>query len=280
MKKVISIFILTRPLNCLITFLCIWVAAEVASGIHLSIRIVAASLSGSLVTGYGNIVNDIFDINIDRISKPSRPLAAGTINKKTALIIAIILAIIGLGLSLYVHKAAILIALMAIVLLLIYTPFLKGMSYLGNVIIALVAALAFIYGGLAVDNPFGARILSIFAFLLQLGREIVKDIQDRIADNIYGKRTGASAGNTLRSRIIAASILTILIISTFIPFILSIFSIAYLIVVLVGVDLLLLISIYKLIKTDNESEMRQIAAWLKAVMPIGLLAVFLGSKGW
>ena len=49
---------------------------------------------------------------------------------------------------------------------------------LGNLIVSILTGLVFIYGGVAVNNPLAAIIPAIFAFLINLIREVVKDMQD------------------------------------------------------------------------------------------------------
>jgi geranylgeranylglycerol-phosphate geranylgeranyltransferase len=278
MKTLLRLPTLCRPLNCLITFLSVWIGAVVAGQTYFSNRILAASLSAAFVTAYGNIINDLFDIKADSINKPSRLLTGGNVNKSTAILLAILFALFGFALSFAVGHHGCLVALLVIILLLAYTPIFKGMNYLGNVLVAAVSSLAFIYGGIAVDKPFGALFLIVFAFLLHLGREIVKDIQDQIADSMVGYHTGASIANGNCSRALASLVLTILIAATFIPYFLHIYGLGYLIMVIV-VDLLLSESINRLVISGSEDSARRVSRWLKLAMPIGLLAVLLGRLG-
>ena len=72
--KGIAIFRITRPVNLIITFVSILIAAlicsyeESAAGI-----IILAAASGALAAASGNIINDIFDIEIDKLNRPDRP---------------------------------------------------------------------------------------------------------------------------------------------------------------------------------------------------------------
>jgi geranylgeranylglycerol-phosphate geranylgeranyltransferase len=280
MQKVRAIFILARPLNCLITFISVWAGAAVASDVYFSWRIFAASASAALIAGFGNSANDIFDIKIDRINRPYRPLACGKVSVTEAIFLALGLAISGLFLSFIVSRHAILVALLAVVILLVYTPVFKGLSFWGNVAVAAVASLPFIYGGMSVDKPFGAIILSVFAFLLHFGREIVKDIQDRVADATAGIRTGVAIYGAGVSRAIAALLFSALVLSTIVPFAFGMYGRGYLMTVATGADLILLVSIYHLVRSDDDAIMRRMAGWLKAAMPLGLVAVYIGSRGW
>lgn len=279
MSKAKALFVLNRPLNCLITFLAVWTAALVAGEDYISWRILVASVSASLIAGFGNTVNDIFDVKADNINKPFRPLASGSLRIREAVMAAISTGVAGLALSLFVHKYAILMALPAIILLALYTPVFKGLLFIGNILIALVAALAFIYGGMAVNEPLGAIILVTFAFLFHLGREIVKDLQDADADIAAGYLPEAQRISNRIARGAAIAVFTLLIVLTFAPFLVNHYGFIYLIVVLFGVDLIVIASICTLLQTGKASTMRLVAGWLKAAMPMGLLAVFLGSRG-
>ena len=279
MKKIKGLFILTRPVNCLLTLLSLWVGAVVASHDYFSWRIGWAGLSALCIAAFGYIINDINDVKIDAINKPFRPLPKGIISRNDAIIAAIVFAVVGFGLSFLVSENAFKLVLLAIILLLIYTPFFKGSFLLGNILIALISSLVFIYGGMAVDHMYGAVILSIYAFFLHLGREIVKDIQDRGADMAYGQKTAAAFNDSRTAREIASAIFAILVFLTITPFVAGIYHYGYIITVLLGTDLILIISIYHLLKTNRDSTMRNLAAWLKVAMPFGLLAVYLGSQG-
>ncbi|HBC47757.1 MAG TPA: hypothetical protein DCZ43_11980, partial [candidate division Zixibacteria bacterium] len=156
----------------------------------------------------------------------------------------------------------------------------KGMIYLGNLLVAGVASLAFVYGGMAVNRPLGAAILVAFAFLLHLGREMVKDIQDKSADASVGHRTGATIADGRISRVLASFVLMLLIAATLAPFFGRLYGLGYLIVVVVGVDFIIIESIHTLIVAGDSESMVRVSFWLKLAMPIGLLAVLIGRMGW
>lgn len=279
-NKIKSIFILARPVNCLIAFISAWAGAVVAGDIYISVGIVCAGLGVASLAAFGNAVNDILDIETDSINKPFRPLPSGALGKREAIAATVFFAMTGLLLSLAVDRYAAILAAIAILLMALYTPVFKGLFFAGNFLVAFVASLAFIFGGIAAGKPFGALILTIFAFLFHLGREVVKDVQDMAADINSGRRTGASIDNGKTARTMAAGVFGLLVIATIIPYLTNHYGIVYLITVVAGVDLVLSVSIARLMQTDDPEVMRRIAVWLKAVMPLGLLAVLFGSRGW
>jgi geranylgeranylglycerol-phosphate geranylgeranyltransferase len=280
MSKFVEFLKLARPVNCAITLMSVWVGAVIADNIFISVRIVLATVSACLIAAYGNIINDIFDIEVDRLNKPNRPLVRGVVGKRGAMILVIAFCIIGLALSFGVGGAAPIVAFVSALLLLIYTPLLKGIPYLGNLTVAFVASLAFVYGGMAVGKPYGALILSVFAFLIHLGRELVKDIEDRLADSRVGHRTAATISNARYARLAAIAVIVILIVATFIPVAIGFYGAGYFLVILIGADFFLVESAHLVARTKNEAEMHRVAIWLKIAMPFGLLAVLLGHLGW
>ena len=52
--------------------------------------------------------------------------------------------------------------------------------------VAFLTGLVFIFGGVVVENPTAAIVPAIFAFLINLIREIVKDMEDVEGDNKAG----------------------------------------------------------------------------------------------
>ena len=72
----------------------------------------------------------------------------------------------------------------------------------------------------------------------------------------------------------------ILIAATLIPYIRGIYGPGYLITVLIGTDIFLLYFIARLILSPHARTYRFIAGYMKAIMPLGILAVFIGSRGY
>ena len=69
MNKLKYYFILSRQHNVLIAFLSIWVATISAGSISAIQNITLASISAMLTTIGANVINDTFDVDIDRINR-------------------------------------------------------------------------------------------------------------------------------------------------------------------------------------------------------------------
>ena len=278
MKRFLYYIKLTRPINCLITALVVLVGGIISSPQNsVGINLILASIVAALVAASGNVINDLFDIEIDKIAHPDRPLANGNLKIIEAKIFYIVLLIIAISISLILNHQLLIITLFALTLLYFYSFLLKKIPLLGNIVIAFLTALAFLFGGIAVDNISGAIIPAIFAFLINLIRELVKDAEDYEGDKTYNVNTLPVKYGMKRTKQIALAISIMLIVFTFYPFVERIYKIEYFIVVMIIVNPILVHSMKKLFEKDDEKIYKQISSILKLNMIFGLIAIYLGK---
>lgn len=277
MSKLKSYIELTRPANGLIAAASIFIGAFVTGGIEPIWRVIVACLSGACIAGGGNAVNDYFDIEIDRINRPQRPIPSGRISRTGAFIFALILLVSGTALGSVLGWKTGLIALFCTALLFFYSVQLKRVALLGNGVVSFVASLAFIYGGLALGRFGPTLIPAWFAFLFHLGREIVKDIQDSTGDAaVHGQTLPIRFGGRVALKV-AATVFILLIISTLIPFLFKIYGFVYLVVVVLGVDLPSVYVLLSMWRDPKPSNLGRLSFILKLDMLMGLLAIYLGT---
>lgn len=149
------------------------------------------------IAAAGNIINDIYDVETDLINKPNKVIVGNSISEKSAFNLYIILTIIGVGIGFYLSNlvsrsgfSSVFVIISA--LLYIYATYLKQTTLAGNIVVSLMVAMSLIIVGLfellPVITPQNQetqltffRIIfdySIFAFMINLLREIIKDIED------------------------------------------------------------------------------------------------------
>ncbi len=164
------------------------------------------------IAAAGNIINDIYDVEIDKINKPEKVLIGKTITEKSANNLFIILNVIGVAIGFYLANiigrpgfSALFIAFSA--LLYLYASYLKGMLLVGNLLISALVAMSIIVVALfdllpavtpenqATQSTIFSIVLdyALFAFSINLLREIVKDLQDINGDKKGGLNTLAIA---------------------------------------------------------------------------------------
>lgn len=154
-------------------------------------------LATIFIAAGGNIINDIHDVEIDRVNKPKKVLIGSKITEKNAVRLYILLTSTGVLAGFYLSNSigfpgfsSIFVLISA--LLYLYASYFKGILILGNSIVSILISLSIIIVGLFELVPFlGSEnfesytalfkiilAYALFAFLLNITREIVKDVQD------------------------------------------------------------------------------------------------------
>jgi len=239
------------------------------------IKLVVSMLVVALVAAGGYVINDIYDIEIDRINKPYRPLPSGEISIRKAFIITWSTFIIGALFSAILGVYPFILALVTIILLVFYAKKLKKEGIVGNFVVALTSALSAFYGGLTYFNGnwfYRVIIPTLFIFFFTLSREFIKGIEDVIGDKENGVKTLAVKLGITRTWIISKIILLLLLITSPIPFFLG-FSIIYLLGI-ISLDSILAYIIF----LENTIESASKARSLMKIYALGTLVLFaLGS---
>ena len=277
MKTIKGYILLTRPLNCVISFISIFIGGFVTGTVHPLDKLLLAALSGTLIAAAANAVNDVYDLAIDRVNKPERPLPSGMVSPALAHIYAIILFIVGIGLGSFIHWKGFTIAIMTSILLYLYSSHLKRTVLWGNLTVAFVSGLAFVYGGLAVGRTEQALIVGGFALFYHLAREIIKDAEDVEGDARDGAVTLPIRYGVRLALVLATIVMCLLIVLTILPYTWGIFSTAYLWVVVLGVDAFLAFVMISMWRDASPANLGRLALWMKFNMFVGLVAVYLGS---
>ncbi len=275
-KNIIHYVKLTRPPNNFITALSVFIGATVSGDIETGERILLACISAWFISAGGNTINDFFDVNIDKINKPGRPLPRGSISPKSALAFSIFLFSMGFFLSFWIKPFSPFIASLACGLLIAYSYALKKTMLWGNLTVSVVSALAFIYGGIATEDFRLSMIPAAFALLFHLGREILKDIEDIKGDSSVGASTLPLKLGVKFSLDICTLVFLFLMVLTTLPYFLHIFSFIYLLAAVLGVDTVLVYVIRSMRHDHSSKNLHRLSNILKIDMIVGLVAIFLG----
>lgn len=217
-----------RPSVFLLGMLGVLVGALLA-GVSSIETIALGILITFLVTGGGNVINDYFDYDIDKVNQPKRPIPSGKISLGAAKIYAIVLFALAALLSTTLNVYAMSLVLFNIMIAFVYSWKLKAKPLIGNLSDSWLAASTFVLGGL-LSGGLNLAILSIFlmAFAGNTTREIVKAVEDIKGDRKAGYKTLPIVIGAHFSKFVALSFLIIAILLSFIPYGLGIFGINYL----------------------------------------------------
>lgn len=255
------------------------------------------SLSSVLIAAAGYIINDYFDLNIDRINKPGKIVVEKLIKRRWAIIWHWLLSFTGILLGFYVgwRTGVIWVGFAnigCVAALWFYSTTFKKKLLSGNILISLLTAwvvlvVGFITHYRVVMDPslygtlFASRLLRFtflyagFAFIICLVREVVKDIEDMAGDSRHGCRTMPIAWGVHASKIFSGTLLTVLTAVLVIVFVYILqfkwwITAAYC-MVLVIVPLLITLNI--LFKAQKTAEFHRLSNWIKLVMFTGILSM-------
>ena len=246
-------------------------------------------LSVVSIAAGGYIINDVFDLNCDKINKPNKiyiPIFLSVeLAKRYYMILSIIGFTAGVILCLILKKPIHIFTYSTVVLLLfIYSYRLKGTPLLGNIVTSMLVSFNLILL-LLLDSKInetneGVRLtllFSIFAFIINLLREIIKDIEDLNGDYNYGLKTIPILIGTERT------IRLVLLLSTIPLYLLINFGVMELIhyhiiikiIYWVFVVFPFILFIYKTYNAKVKKQFAFISKLLKLVLTLGLLLIFL-----
>jgi len=192
---------ITRPVNDLVMGFGLIMSFIVAGSLDYNYPIlgyVYLFLGGYLVSAHAMVVNDIIDIEIDKINAPQRALPSGAISIKNAKIYATVLFAVGIlffgliDISGYTEfRWNWLWALIHVILSDLYNFRIKKSGLLGNIIVAYMSWAMFIYADLFINGYFTKipLFLGMIAFSISLSREVIKGVMDVKGDREHGVLT-------------------------------------------------------------------------------------------
>lgn len=227
-----------------------------------------------LVSGAGNAINDYFDIKIDSINRPDRPIPSGRIKAKEALYFSYLLFTLGTLLAFSINSICGLIALFNSLLLILYAKTLKGTPLLGNLSIGYLTGSVFLFGA-SVFGFGGIKALSVLFLLAALAitaREIVKDIEDMEGDRVEGADTLPLRIGAKKAGYLAVLIGLLAVLLSPLPYFMSILGLRYLYLVFLA-DLGFLAAIAQLLVRDNPTKSSKM---FKIAMFFALIAFIAG----
>jgi geranylgeranylglycerol-phosphate geranylgeranyltransferase len=243
-KKIKVLIELLRPELPFAAGICVIIGEIIALGRFPPFpKLFLGFIWGFFLSGSAMILNDVFDVEVDRVNVPTRPLASGLISTRTAVVFAIIVTLIGLVASFFIGKLAVLLYVVFWAIGFSYNWKLKERGFFGNLFVSSSVAITIILGSIAVGKPWNPAVVifSTMVFLFSLGEEIAADAMDVEGDK---KRNIKSIPILIGGRnalYISFSLFAAEIVLSFLPVILGLFGISYLVIIsLTDIGILLL----------------------------------------
>lgn len=257
-------------------------------------------LSTVMIAAAGYIINDYFDVRIDKVNKPERLIIGKGVKRRVAMGAHTVINVIAILISLYVAHAIGawklgLIYFICALGLWFYSTTFKRQFLIGNIVIAVFTALVPLIVGffelipcyttyLSIDYDISFKDIiqlilgiSFFAFITTLLREIIKDIEDSEGDREYGCQTmpiviGKNASKTIAIIISLATMGCLAYIQLNLWVSQDILSYNYFILAL---QIPFGFLIYKIAKAETKQEYRFAGNTTKFIMLMGVCYLFI-----
>ncbi|MBK7965918.1 MAG: geranylgeranylglycerol-phosphate geranylgeranyltransferase [Bacteroidetes bacterium] len=240
-----------------------------------------------LIAGGGYVINDIEDLEIDKVNKPEKKIVENQISKENAMNLYTALTFIGVlgGFFLSYIKGYSYIGIINLItagMLYFYATSYKCIPVLGNVIISLLSSLVvfivIVPEPFAKDHPGVMLMIAVygfFSFITTLIREIIKDIEDLEGDQRFDCATLATVLGITKAKwtciILTFSVLSLLIYA-------QIFSrqwesILPFLYICIFIELPFFVLLRKLYYAEKKSDFYKASLWLKLIMFTGIISL-------
>lgn len=263
-----------------------------------TIQFIMLVASTVFIAAAGYVINDIYDVETDLVNRPDTVVIGKTITEKTANNLFIGLNVIGVLFGFYLSHSigkSSFFALFVIIsaLLYVYASYLKQTFLVGNIVVSLLIAISLIIVGVFdilpamndANRPLQIQVFKIllvyasFAFLINLLREITKDIQDIDGDHKVGMYTLPIVLGRTRAK-------NILFILSLLPILAVVFLLAnflyhktsfvlYVLLLVVGP---MIFTTIKIFNAESKTDFKRISNLLKLVMLTGMLSMLLHTS--
>ena len=179
-----------RPVNAIVAGLAAALGYLIATGTLIP-SVILLIVIVVLITGAGNTINDYFDLAIDKVNRPDRPIPSGTVTITGALIFAGFLFTGGILISLFTNPFCAFFAIFNSILLIAYAKILKSTPFLGNLAVAYLSGSIFLFGGAfaGLSGLVNNAVIALITIFAMLAREILKDAEDVPGDIAAGAKT-------------------------------------------------------------------------------------------
>ena len=273
------------------------------------------SLSTVMIAAAGYIINDYFDVKVDRVNRPNSIIVGKYIKRRVAMGAHIVISSIAVLIAAYLaYKVGnwklILIQLASAGALWYYSVLFKKQVLVGNMVVAILAALVPFVAGfyelllqyiniddtannllffLPPETPFDEvqHVLmeifrnmlywvlgfSLFAFISTMVREIIKDIEDYEGDKKYFSNTLPVVHGKLKAKRVAQAIAMVMIILiAYLQYIqLQAKDMASFMYFLFAVQVPLIFVVSKLNAAKEKTDFTKLSRYMKLIMLMGIV---------
>jgi geranylgeranylglycerol-phosphate geranylgeranyltransferase len=233
-RKTTAIIQLFRPELAAAAGMCVVLGELLALGAIPSLPALALGfLCGFCLSGSALITNDYFDLEVDRINAPQRPLPSGLLSSAQVMALGLVTALVGLVAAWAFNPLALALSLVAWLMGFLYNWKLKTAGLWGNLVVAASVAITFILGGILVGQAWNPTVWSfgLIVFTFDLAEEIVGDAMDAEGDQKRASKSIAIVSGKRTALRLSGSLFGLVVILSFLPVIWGALGLRYLLTI-------------------------------------------------
>jgi len=199
------------------------------------------------------ILNDLFDIESDRINAPERPLPSGRVTPAGVIIQFGLVSILGFVLSYLISIPVLIIAAVLWMVAFLYNWKFKKAGIIGNLMVSFSVGMTFIFGGVSVGVPFDVLVwlFAVMAALINLGEEIAADVMDMHGDKKMDSKSIPIRYGAEKAVNICTIIFGMAILVSIVPFMFGLLPLPYLVPILL-MDAIIIYSVLRYRKSKGQ----------------------------
>jgi geranylgeranylglycerol-phosphate geranylgeranyltransferase len=271
---------LVRPVNCVMIGFAVIVGAFVSKPPSVStLQLGLGFLTGLFICAYSMAVNDVYDLEVDRVNRPDRPIPSGKLSVSEARNLSFVMLLAGMACSIFsLLPLAVLIAAAYAFLSWLYNSWAKKTGLPGNLIVASSLAIPFIYGGAVSGGSIVGSLLllmALTAFFSGVGREVVKGMADVEGDSKRDVNSIARRNGLRSASAVGAGFFLVAVFTSWVPLLTGLANTIYTVGVAVP-DAIFLYLAAAIVMRNSPGSAYKVKRVALAGMTVGLL-VFIGG---
>jgi geranylgeranylglycerol-phosphate geranylgeranyltransferase len=278
-KKVMGAIQLFRPELPFAAGVCVVLGEIVALGSFPPLgEMTLGFICGFFISGSAIVLNDYFDLEVDKVNAPNRPLPAGIVSPSEAILLTGIATFTGLLASFALGMPAFLVCVIFWLIGFLYNWKFKEAGLLGNLMVSSSVAITFILGGMAVGDPWNKIVwcFALIGFFIDLGEEIAGDAMDIEGDKKRGSKSIAIMKSRNFALVISSVLFGLVILISFVPVIFGWLGARYLLMMFV-MDALIVLFTIRLLKSKTSAEGVKSMRGINLGALVGMLAFIVGQ---
>ena len=278
-KKIAGILQIFRPELPFAAGVCVILGEWIALGRFPSVgQMLLGFVSVFFISGSALVLNDYFDLEVDKVNMPERPLPSGILSPFDALYLTGFAILTGLIASLLISFTAFVSCAIACVVGILYNWRFKEAGLLGNLMVSSCVAFTFLFGGMAVGDPWNVIVwcFAAMAFLIDLGEEIAGDAMDMEGDKKRDSRSIAIRMGRKPALAISSTLFGLVIVISFLPVVFGWLGASYLFMVSI-MDVLMIFFTVRLVRSRTSREGRSAMRGIYLGALVGMLAFLVGQ---